>query len=200
MNPFWCVPVVDCEHPSFTEMEVRSEPRRVRHSPQCAGGKRCRVQRAPSCRWFCWKGGRRTERPSRRFSRCPLTAPWATKGNRRRSPAPPPVLIHTHIFYQSQKCHRRLDGFLLCAAQHTPGAGQRLPRAAVCRGLRLHPGLPEDDGRLGDTGPPRRPLPGSGTPAAPQETAEALTDMLGDFWWGIEEPRRERRALIRPSG
>lgn len=34
---------------------------------------------------------------------------------------------------------------VLSAAQRAPCAGQRLPHAAVRCGLRLHPGLPEDD-------------------------------------------------------
>lgn len=50
-------------------------------SPQCVSGETWPVSRALSCRWFCWKGGRRKARPSRQFSHCLCTDRWATKGN-----------------------------------------------------------------------------------------------------------------------
>lgn len=50
-------------------------------SPQCVSGERCPVSRVLSCRWFCWKGGRRKRHPSRQFFHCLFTDRWATKGN-----------------------------------------------------------------------------------------------------------------------
>lgn len=49
-------------------------------SLQCGAGRRCPAWRVLSCRWFCWKRGRRKEHPLWRSSPCPLTSLWLTKG------------------------------------------------------------------------------------------------------------------------
>lgn len=121
---------------------------------QCVSGQTCPVSNILSCRWFCWKGRRRKKHPPKQFFHCLPIGRWATKGNT-----------------QPRSLRMRLEGWLtevvLCSGlQHPSGVGQRLPCAAVCCGLRLHPGLPEDDWRAGHTWPPHRTLSGSQKKAA----------------------------------
>lgn len=72
---------------------------------------------------------------------------------------------------------------VLSGLQHPSGVGQRLPSAAVCCGLWLHAGLPEDDWWAGDTWSPCRTLSGLGAPAASEKKAAALSDRSVDQPW-----------------
>lgn len=78
---------------------------------------------------------------------------------------------------------------LLCAVQHSTRAGQRLSYAAVRSGGWLHPGLPEDDWWVGDTGPTCRALWGCGTAAAPEETPEDTLKSKHD------DPQKSRKRV-----
>lgn len=55
-------------------------PHTVSRPLQCVSGKRWPVWRVLSCRWSCWRPGRRKEVPSRLSSHCPVTGVSATIG------------------------------------------------------------------------------------------------------------------------
>lgn len=129
---------------------------------QCVSGKRCPVWRALNCSCFCWKVGRRTERPPRPSSLSLFTDLWATAGNGTHDPRLPSNIISFVVT-------------LVSAAQHTTCTGQRFSHATVRGGIWLHPGVPEDDWWAGDPRPPCRPISGFGAPAASEETSGAVS-------------------------
>lgn len=149
--------------------------------------------RVLNLRWFCWRGERRKDRPSRQFSHCLFISLWATEGD--KTHALRPLFTVTDHF---PACLHLSAVVLLSAVQYTTCAGQRVPYAVVRGGIRLHSGLPEDDWWVGDTRPTCRLLPRCGTPAEQEETTAALSVWKEEeprcCWRTVEEKRRKGRA------
>lgn len=81
--------------------------------------------------------------------------------------------------------------------QHSCGARPRLPNAAVCCSVWLHPGVPEDDWWPGDTWSSSGALWGHGAPAAPEEAAAAAAAELK--YWSDDAPHWCWRTVDEPA-
>lgn len=115
----------------------------------------------------------------------PLPADRCLSHRRWRDTGPPQAFFVFGFFIF---CHQS-PTWILSAVQHSTCATPRLPHAVVRGGVGLHPGLPEDDWRVGDTGPSSWPFSGCGTAAAAEETAATLSRVRR--WWTTDEQDRK---------